>query len=83
MFLLIVVFCCACFFAQSGKESTLVVERYGGNMMSLHAEASPGEGDGGAAGDGPMALDSDLSFQTHVMKVFIPHTIILCCMRYT
>eukprot|EP00904_Undaria_pinnatifida_P001127 jgi/Undpi1/11014/HiC_scaffold_30.g13314.m1 len=55
----------------SGKESTLVVERYGGNMMSLHAEASGDEGDrgdGGAASDGSAEVDSDLSFQTHVMK---------------
>ena len=49
---------------QSGKESTLIVERFGGNMMSFHAEAY-GRGDGGPA-DEP---SSELVFQTQVMKV--------------
>lgn len=49
---------------QSGKESTLIVERYGGNMMSLHAEPAVV-----GAGDGPVPPESELSFQTHVMKV--------------
>jgi len=49
---------------QSGKESALIVERYGGNMMSLHAEPSVV-----GAGDGPVPPESELSFQTHVMKV--------------
>ncbi|CAM9107818.1 unnamed protein product [Pylaiella littoralis] len=48
---------------ESGKESTLIVERYGGNMMSLHAEPSLVAG-----GDGPVPPESELSFQTHVMK---------------
>lgn len=45
-------------------------------MMSLHAEASGDEGDrgdGGAASDGSAEVDSDLSFQTHVMKVIDKH----------
>ena len=40
------------------------MERYGGNMMSLHAEPSVV-----GAGDGPVPPESELSFQTHVMKV--------------
>lgn len=47
-------------------ESTLIVERYGGNMMSLHAEPSR-EGEPG--GDRPEASESELTFQTHTMKV--------------
>lgn len=51
---------------QSGKESALVVERYGGNMMNLHAEPSVV-----GAGDGPVPPESELSFQTQVMKVWV------------
>lgn len=40
------------------------MERYGGNMMSLHAEPAVVGG-----GDGPVPPESELSFQTHVMKV--------------
>ncbi|CBJ29848.1 conserved unknown protein [Ectocarpus siliculosus] len=49
---------------MSGKESALVVERYGGNMMTLNAEPSAVMG----GGDGPVPPESELSFTTHVMK---------------
>ncbi|CAN0275188.1 unnamed protein product [Ectocarpus sp. 6 AP-2014] len=49
---------------ESGKESALVVERYGGNMMTLNAEPSAVMG----GGDGPVPPESELSFTTHVMK---------------
>lgn len=66
--------------SQSGKEATLVVERYGGNMMCLHAEPiregdGVGGGGGSASGSGRGGEDhvtseeSDFAFQTHVMKV--------------
>lgn len=51
---------------QSGKESALVVERYGGNMMTLNAEPAVVGG-----GDGPVPPESELSFTTHVMKASV------------
>lgn len=54
-------------FHQSRKEATLIVERHGGNMMSLNAE--PWRDADGSSGDGSAAPESELTFQTHIMKV--------------
>lgn len=46
------------------------MERFGGNMMSLHAEpAREGDSVGGGADEGTTPEESNLAFQTHVMKV--------------
>ncbi|CAM9212742.1 unnamed protein product [Choristocarpus tenellus] len=52
--------------SQSGKEASVVVERLGGNMMSLHAEPAP-DRDSGTMGEG-VGEYSELAFQTETMK---------------